>query len=81
MINRNDISEVINEVLESRRGIEAELHVAHHRWIEERIAAEKERREMYKKIRDTVIQWSVVGLLTTAAAYMGLSVHSGGQLK
>lgn len=42
-----------------------EVHAAHHEWIQARIDAEKNRRDMFAEIRRAAIQWSVAGMLGT----------------
>lgn len=51
------------EALQEHHAIVIDSHADHHAWIQQRIEAEKERKEMFKSLRDAFIQWSVVGLL------------------
>lgn len=51
------------ETLQEHHENVIDAHAAHHEWIQERIEAEKARKEMMSKVTDAAIQWSVVGLL------------------
>lgn len=77
-MNKNDIAEAVEEILESRRGIEADRHAAHHRWIEERIEAERARREMYREVTKAVAQWSVIGIIAFGLSYLGIGADKVG---
>lgn len=54
---------MVLEALQEHHESVIDAHTAHHEWIQERIEAEKERKKMFKSLRDAFIQWSVVGLL------------------
>ena len=51
------------ETLQEHHESVIDAHAAHHEWIQERIEAEKARKEMMSKVADAAIQWSVVGHL------------------
>ena len=61
---------MIEEVFDARARIDADTHGAHHEWVEEQIALIRERRESYRKVRDWVVQWSVLGLLTVLSGWL-----------
>lgn len=62
-MTREELREMLTEVCEERARLDSEEHMGHHVWIQERIQAEKDRREMYKEITRVVIQWSIPVLL------------------
>lgn len=62
-ISRSELKEMLEEVIEERTILSAEEHEAHHRWIEERIEAEKARKTMYMEMAKSAAQWSVAGIL------------------
>lgn len=61
--SKEELKEVLEEVFAERAKIDAETHGDHHAWINERIEAEKARKEMCREIAKAVAQWSVLGLL------------------
>lgn len=61
-ISRDDLREVMSEMLNDRR-INLDEHGEHHEWIQERIETEKARKDLYREVTRTVIQWSVLGIL------------------
>jgi hypothetical protein len=71
-ISKEDLKEVMAEVFNDRR-ISYEDHSEHHEWIQERIEAEKARKEMYREITKVTIQYSIPVML--AAAYYWLQGH------
>ncbi|MDD4915737.1 MAG: hypothetical protein PHW13_11955 [Methylococcales bacterium] len=62
-ISEESLRELLTEFFDERARVDAVTHGRHHAWIEERIEAERARREMYKEMTRTVISWSVPTLL------------------
>lgn len=62
-IDKDSLKSLFLETLQEHHENVIDAHAAHHEWIQERIEAEKDRKEMFKSVRDSAIQWSVVGLL------------------
>ena len=65
----DELKRIFEEVLASH----FENHVKHHEWIQARIDAEEKKRDMFDKIGQSVLQYSVMGLL--GAAYYWLHAH------
>ena len=65
-MDANELKKVIQDALTEYPAINFAEHSEHHEWIQERIEAEKARKEMMSKVTDAAIQWSVVGLLGAA---------------
>ena len=61
-----NLKAILLETLQEHHENVIDAHGAHHEWIQERIYAEKARKEMKKNIASTAIQWSVTGLLAGA---------------
>jgi hypothetical protein len=72
-LNRAELKEVLVEIFEDRARIDNEDHSDHHEWIKERIKAEQDRREMYRVVTTTLIQYSLPVLL--AAVWYWLQGH------
>lgn len=69
---RKEIAEVFSAVLEERRGVEADKHANHHRFLEMMIAREAKREERRERVRQQVAGWAVIMAVTgffAAAAY------------
>ncbi|WKJ88760.1 hypothetical protein QZJ86_12080 [Methylomonas montana] len=62
MINRDEMRVLLEEFFEESARINAVEHSEHHAWIQERIEAEKARKEMCWEITKAVAQWSVLGI-------------------
>jgi hypothetical protein len=61
---REDIRALLNEVLDSRRSIDEETHLADHQWIRGRVMHEQRAAERAEKIKAQVGGWAAIGLLT-----------------
>jgi hypothetical protein len=72
-ISRDELREIMMEIFEERSKIDSVEHLEHHQWIQERIKAEYERREMYREITKIVIQYSIPAIL--AGTYYWLQGH------
>ena len=59
MFSKEDIKEILAEVLESRDNADCEKYKEQHRWIEQQIERDKARKEMYKTITTVILQWSI----------------------
>lgn len=62
-MNEELLRAVLAEFFDERARVGAATHGQHHEWIAARIEAERARREMYRKIAEAVISWSVPALL------------------
>lgn len=72
-LNRAELKEVLIEIFEERARTDNEDHAGHHQWIQERIKAEQDRREMYHEVTKVVIQYSIPVML--AGAYYWFQGH------
>ena len=70
MLNRADIEQAINDVLDARNRVDAETHHEHHEWIQAQIKRENKRTEMYEKIGTSVAQWGILAILGLIWAYL-----------
>lgn len=59
MVSEERFKELLCEFFDERARVDAETHGEHHQWINEQIAAQKARREMYRTITKAVLQWSI----------------------
>lgn len=75
MLSKQDIESIIHQVLDDRKGIEAETHSEHHRWVNEQIERQRYNNEMRREIAKAVAQWSVVGLIGWLAAHFGINME------
>ena len=75
-VDKKELTDIINSIFDARRSIDEQTHRNHHAWIEERIEAEKSRKELYREVAKTVAQWSVIGILTIGLSYFGISLDS-----
>ena len=71
-MDKDILKSLLVETLQEHHENVVDAHAAHHEWIQERIEAEKDRKEMFKSVRESAIQWSVVGLL----GYVGYWLQS-----
>lgn len=70
---RQNLKDLFLEALQEHHEDVINSHTAHHEWIQERIEAEKAKKEMLNKITEAAIQWSVAGLL--GAAWYWMQTH------
>lgn len=70
-IDRDTLKAVLEEIFEQRSRIDSHAHNEHHQWIQGRIEAEealreacKARKDMYKELTKSILQWSIPFLLT-----------------
>ena len=73
-ISEQRFKEILNEFFDERARVDAETHGEHHQWINEQIAAQKARREMYNAITKSAIQWSIPVILS-AIGYLLTNGH------
>lgn len=71
----DEIKEAVLEAINSHPAFDSELHSAHHQWIEERIEAEKRRKELYMSAAKAFTQWSVLGILGAVSYYIKQHWH------
>ena len=84
-MDKEEFKAALNEVLDTRRSIDAERHREHHRFMDEWIAEIKRRRQTRERIKEQVIGWgaistvgSVVGAIGYAAVQWIKSIKTGG---
>lgn len=75
-ITRDDIKQVMDEILAEHTVVSSMEHAEHHTWLHEHINAEKARKEVYWEITKTVTQWGVLGILG-AMGYWIQKLHVG----
>lgn len=68
MIEREIIKEIIKEAFEESTHFR--IHEAHHDWIQARIDSEKSRNAMCLELTKSIVQWSVIGILTYMAIWL-----------
>jgi hypothetical protein len=73
MLNREDLKEILEEILNSRVCENSEEHAEQHEWIRARINAEKDRQEFYKEGIKVLIQWSLPAI--AAAVWLWFEGH------
>jgi len=61
---REALKGAVTEVFEERRGIDADIHAAHHRFINEELEERQRKRERREKIREQVFGWGIITLLS-----------------
>lgn len=71
----DEIKEAVLEAINSHPAFDSEMHSAHHQWIEERIEAEKRRKELYMSAAKAFTQWSVLGILGLLAVWWKNHFH------
>jgi hypothetical protein len=69
-LKRDSLKALLLEALQEHHEEVIDSHASHHEWIQERIEAEKLKKEMLKKVTEAAIQWSVAGLLGAAVYWM-----------
>lgn len=75
-IDKDELRDIMHEIFEERNRSElASCHQEHHEWIRERIEKDIARKEMYKEVTKSALQYSIPALL--AGAYYWLH----GQMK
>ena len=72
-ITKDDLKQIMEEILDSRVCERSEEHTEQHEWIRARISAEKLRQEFYREAAKTLIQWSLP--VIAAGAYYWLQGH------
>jgi hypothetical protein len=69
-ITSEEVRVILREELEKWPNIGAEKHTDHHRWLEAQIQKEEAERDMYWSVAKSVAQYSVLGLLGIAWAWL-----------
>jgi len=63
-MNVSELKEAINEVLDERDAFDGRTHSDHHRFVEEWIEERKRKEERYERLRQQVIGWGIITVLT-----------------
>lgn len=58
-ISKEELRDVLTDLLSDNLTLNCPEHQTQHAWIQERIEAERARKEMFREITKVVIQWSV----------------------
>jgi hypothetical protein len=58
-INKEELKEIIEEILGNHSHISSEEHSEQHEWITARIQAERDRQAFYREAIKTLMQWSL----------------------
>ncbi|MFZ2172341.1 MAG: hypothetical protein WAW61_22235 [Methylococcaceae bacterium] len=58
-ISKDELRDVLSELLGDNLTLNCPEHQTQHDWIQERIEAERARKEMFREITKVAIQWSV----------------------
>ena len=72
-LNKEDLKDILEEILDARSHTESEEHAEQHEWIRARIKAEKLRQDFYREAVKTLIQWSLP--VVAGAVYYWLQGH------
>lgn len=72
-VSREELKELLEEILDSRVGELSVEHAEQHEWIKARIQAEKDRQEFYREGVKTLIQWSLPAI--AAAIWLWFDGH------
>jgi hypothetical protein len=64
IMDKDILKSVMYEVFEELNNIGNNDHSEHHAWIHAQIESEKNRKEMYKAITRSALQWSIPFLFT-----------------
>lgn len=67
-VDRNEMKELLNEVLDERRTISEEKHVRHHDYLDYLEAKAKLKAERMEKIKTTVLGWFVITIIIGAGS-------------
>lgn len=59
MVNKEEIKEILEELLILRSLVDSEEHSEQHEWIKARIQSERDRQAFYREAVKTLIQWSL----------------------
>lgn len=71
----DEIKAAVLEALTEHPAFDAQMHMQHHSWIEERIEAEKRKKELYLSAAKAFTQWSVLGILGAITYYLKQHWH------
>lgn len=71
----DDIKAAVMEALSEHPAFDTQMHMQHHSWIEERIEAEKRKKELYMSAAKAFTQWSVLGILGLFAVWWKNHFH------
>ena len=72
-LNKEDLREILEEILDARSKIDMAEHSEEHEWIRARINSEKLRQEFYREGVKTLIQWSLPAI--AAAVWLWFDGH------
>lgn len=70
-----EIKAAVMEALNEHPAFDREAHVRHHDWIEERIEAERRKKELYLSAAKAFTQWSVLGILGAISYWVKTHMH------
>lgn len=62
-MEKSELQEALNEVMDARRRIDEETHVQHHQFIEMQVEKHKERQRVREAVKKQVIGWGLTVLL------------------
>lgn len=63
-MDKSDLIDAINQVLDERQRIEAALHEKHHQFIDELLEDRRIKRERNERIRQQIIGWGIITVLS-----------------
>ena len=67
----NEAVEMLAEKMVETHTISAEVHNDHHEFIADMIQRKKERKDMWKKVREQVYGWAVIGAIGSTLLAIG----------
>lgn len=70
-MDKEEFKAALNEVLDTRRSVDADQHREHHRFIEEWITEVKRRRQARQRIKEQVFGWAAISALTSFIGALG----------
>jgi hypothetical protein len=65
-LNKDDLKEILSELLDARSLEETKEHQEQHEWLSARITAEKLRQDFYREAIKTTIQYSLPVIFSAA---------------
>ena len=69
-MTKDDLRNVLNEVLVAHPSLDPDKHYEQHEWIELQIKKEKRAQERWEKVKVHVLGWGVVGLIGGIGAWV-----------
>jgi hypothetical protein len=79
-VDREEFVKALDDYFDNRARIDSETHQAHHEWIAKQVERNSERILLFREARRTLVQWSVMGMLTTLGTMVALGASGAWQI-